>query len=144
MYLVVTDHKTITPGDLPKTRPMVAGCKLMARHLAGFISDIVEALADCMKNPMEAISTEDMLAIVEDYNAKVLSGFWGEDFDPEELVLLGADVVSLFPSMDTTEVAREIRKELEETELRITEVDWKSLALYIALNMNQTEVKSKT
>ena len=68
MYLVIKDHKYIPPGDLPKTRPIVTGCQSMARHLAGFLSDIVEALADCMEDPLEAISTEDMLAVVEEYS----------------------------------------------------------------------------
>ena len=97
MYLVVKDHKYTPPGELPKTRPIVTGCQSMARHLAGFLSDIVEALADCMVDPLEAISTEDMLAVVEEYNMKVLSGHW-EGLDPNKLILLGADVVALFPT----------------------------------------------
>ena len=141
MYLVVKDHKITVPGTLPKTRPIISGCKSMTKHLAGILSDIIEALAYCMRDPLEDISTEDMLAVVEDYNLKVLAGHW-QDLNPEDLILLGADVVALFPSLDTSEVAKEVMQEILESDLKIQEVEWKDLARYIAMNMDGSEVKN--
>ena len=81
LYLVIKDHKPVEPGQLPKTRPIVAANQSMCRHLAGILSDIIEGLANAMEDPLEAIRTEDTLAIVEEYNANILAGEFG-DVDP--------------------------------------------------------------
>ena len=53
----------------------------------------------------------------------VLSGSLGVDFNPEDTLLMGADVVALFPNLDVEEVANEVMKELVETTMVIEEVD---------------------
>ena len=61
MYLVVKDHKEVPEGDLPKTRPIVSGCRSMGVHLADLLSEVVEGLADKIEDKIEVISNEDML-----------------------------------------------------------------------------------
>ena len=63
-----------------------------------------------------------------------------ENFNAADLLLLGADVKALFPSLDCKEVAKEVMKELLETEMKIDEVDWKELATYLAMNLDQKQV----
>ena len=69
-----------------------------------------------------------------------MRGF-GEDFNPDDILLLGTCVIALFPSLDIEEVAQEIMQELLETEMRIEEVDWQELSLYIAMNLAQEKVE---
>ena len=119
LYLVIKGHKVVQPGQLPKTRPIVAACQSMTRHMAGLLSDLIEALADNMSNPLEVVSSEDLLAVIEEYNQQVQAGYFGDDFDPDEVLLLGADVRALSPSLDCKEVSKEVMKKLLETEMRI-------------------------
>ena len=58
MYLLDKDHKERKEGALPATRPVVSGCGGMSLSMSNILSDIIEALADARKDPLEVISTE--------------------------------------------------------------------------------------
>ena len=62
MYLLAKDHKIREPGQLPATRPVVSGCSGMQLSLSNLISDHLESLANRRENPIEVISTEDLLS----------------------------------------------------------------------------------
>ena len=57
------------------------------------------------------------------------------------MILLGADVISLFPSLDTKEMADVVMKELLKTSMTFQEIDWKELATYVALNLDPGEIR---
>ena len=104
---MIKDHKKIEPGDLPKTRPVVSNCRGMGVHLSNMVSEIVEALANSLDEDFEVISTEDAKSKLNDYNE--LGGCRLSEGDLR--MLIGADAVALFPSLDTTQVARLVAEE---------------------------------
>ena len=63
MYLTYKDHKL---GR--KTRPVVTGCSSNTRGFSNCVSDLLESVNKADTEPYEAISSEDMLAEVENYN----------------------------------------------------------------------------
>ena len=65
MYLMYKDHKI---GR--KTRPVVTGCNSNTRGFSNCVSDLLESVNKANETPYEAISTEDTLAKVEEYNKK--------------------------------------------------------------------------
>ena len=62
------------------------------------------------------------------------------DCDKKNLILIGADAVGLFPSMDTTETARIVREEFINGDLKL-ECDWKELSKYISMNRTESEIR---
>ena len=62
------------------------------------------------------------------------------DLNPEDIILLGADVVALFPSLDGRVVAEQIMEEFIETEMQTEGIDWKELATYLAMNLDQDQI----
>ena len=139
MYLVVKDHKLVPICQLPKTRPIVSGCRSMGVHLADTLADIVEALATA-KGGMENISSEDFLAVLNEYNESL--GVEG-DYNMEDIALLGFDVISLFPNLDINEVSKEVGKEFLESEVKVEGTDWKELSCYLAMNMTTKEISDR-
>ena len=65
MYLLVKDHKK--DGS---TRPVVTGCSSNTRGMSNAVSDFLESVANSIPDAYEVISSEDMLARVEEGNEK--------------------------------------------------------------------------
>ena len=64
LYLLYKDHKgwDVSKGPVPPTRPVASGNRGMNLHLSEILSDILEPVADGVKDSCEVISTEDMVA----------------------------------------------------------------------------------
>ena len=77
-----------------------------------------------------------MISDIERFNELVLKGVIKES----DLVMVGGDVVSLFPSLDPEVTAQEVRKEFEQSELEV-EVNWKEVSKYVAMNSSETQIK---
>ena len=71
--LMYKDHKNWKPGcpGLPPTRQVIGGHVGINVHVSEIVSDIVEVVADHVKGGKEAVSTEDMIAGVENLNLKM-------------------------------------------------------------------------
>ena len=52
----------------------------------------------------------------------------------EEFLLLGTDVVSLFPSLSAERTGLAVRRQVEKSEVVWSEIDFEWLALYVHLN----------
>ena len=105
MYLLHKSHKAWKPGDLPATHPVVSGWSGIGVPLSNMVSDYVENIANMKVDPLEIISTEDLLSRVNDHNQKVA------EVDPDtKTVLGGCDAVALFPSMTSRETGRAVRE----------------------------------
>ena len=98
-------------GSLPKTRPVVSGCQSMGVHLSNILSELIESLADEMEGSSEFLSCEDFLSRVDDHNKMVLEKLESGQADFTDLILLGTDAVSLFPSLDAAQCAKLIHEE---------------------------------
>ena len=68
--LLYKDHKGWNPGSgsVPPTRHVAGGHVGMNLHLSELVSDILEPVVDTIKEGEEVISTEDMVANLEDIN----------------------------------------------------------------------------
>ena len=93
-YYLFKDHKT-----KESWRPVVSGCNSNTLGISNLLSDIVESICCSVKDPYEVISSEDMLARIEEFNLKLKKERERHDdrWDwRQEFMLLGSDVVSLF------------------------------------------------
>ena len=132
-YYMFKDHKK--DGGY---RPVVSGCKSNTLGLSNMLSDVIESLCLGVTEPFEVISSEEMLAVITKFNSEVQEKIekdatydWREHF-----LLLGTDVVSLFPSLSAEKTGYAVRKQVEKSEIIWTEIDYEWLALYVHLNAN--------
>ena len=142
MYLLDKDHKERKEGALPATRPVVSGCGGMSLSMSNILSDIIEALADARKDPLEVISTEDLKSRIVAHNQEA------ETVDTDiKTVLIGCDAVALFPSLPAAESGRIVReaaiKIVEQSGLSIRGVDYRELAKYVRMNLSDFEIRSR-
>ena len=106
------------------------------------LSDVLESACLGVKDKFEVISSEDMLAEIELLNEEIKRKIeedpnynWMEDF-----VLLGTDIVSLFPSLNAERSATAVREQIEKIEISWEEIDITWLTLYIHLNRDLCSV----
>ena len=65
-YYMYKDHKA--EGGF---RQVVGGCSSNTLGLSNLLSEVLESIASARKDPYEVISTEDMLARIDDANEKI-------------------------------------------------------------------------
>ena len=110
MYYLFKDHK-----EKESWRPVVSGFNSNTLGLSNLLSDVVESICLSVKNPYEVISGEDLLSRVESFNKWVTGKIESEseldnDWDWRlEYMLIGSDVVSLFPSLTAENTAKAVR-----------------------------------
>ena len=138
MYLLVKDHKEVKEGALPATRPVVSGTSGMGLSMSNILSDIVENIANMRPDPIEVISTEDLLSRIDSYNENIAKN------GPDDVVLTGADAVQLFPSLRAAESGKIVREAtiniIKETGLEVEGLDFKEIAKYIRMNFTDKEI----
>ena len=61
MSLLIKDHKVISPGELPSTRPVVNASQGMNVPLNLILSEILEPIPSEQARDLEVISTEHMI-----------------------------------------------------------------------------------
>ena len=147
-YLMYKDHKKMKEGDLPQTRPVVSGFSGMGVSFSNILSEFVEAIANSQKDVFEVISTEDFLYRVNQTNGD-LERTWERNGDLEigeneddEIVLIGADVKSLFPSMLADLTGRLVGDAARETDLNFEGLNYKEIARYVRFGMEEFEIKA--
>ena len=84
-----------------------------------------------MTEPLEVISSEDLLSRIEKFNGWVAKQEtdWRESY-----MLLGSNVTALFPSLTKERTAQAVNRQAKKSEITWTNIDEKSLTLYIHLN----------
>jgi len=135
-YFLYKDHKA--EGGY---RPVVSGCNSDTLGLSNTLSEVVESVANAVRNPFEVISSEDLLSRVSDCNEKLKEKRKEkenvEDWDwTSEFILLGSDVKSLFPSLSAKYSGIAVREQFEKSEITWQNIDWKEITLYVRLNEN--------
>ena len=106
-------------------RPVVSCCCSNTLGLSGLLSDVVESLCQAVHNPFEVISSEDLLARLTEFNEgikeKILED---ESYDwRREYILLGTDVVSLFPSLSAERTGEAVRRQVEKSSIIWEDID---------------------
>ena len=110
--------------------------------MSNILSDIVENIATMRPNPIEVISTEDMLSRIDKYN-----DVHAKNVKDEEIVLTGCDAVQLFPSMRSAESGKVVRDAtiniMNKTELRVEGLDFREIRKYVRMNLNDKEIRDR-
>ena len=107
MYILAKDHEVEIGW-----RKVVSGCDSDTLGLSNSVSEILEAVCNSLDEPYEEVSSEDMLACVVDCNQKIDKirrdkQEKGEEMgDHEELVIIGNDVVGLFPNITSAKTGK--------------------------------------
>ena len=124
--------KLVKPGELPPTRPVCSGCSSMGVHLSNILSDIIDAIANSMKNKIEVVSTEDLLNKIDEYNKKV-DKTKDSNMDLEGLAMTGADATALYPNLEGRQGGRIVRDAYLQSDLVVEGVNYKETARYVAM-----------
>ena len=133
LSLLLKDHKSIKPGEIPKTRPVVGAFQGMGVGLSEMLSGFLEAMADCKENTIEVISTEDFVNRINEFNKVSCEG--------ENLVIVGADATALFPSMWARTTGRTVGKAALKTTLVVKGLNYREMARYVAMEMDRFEIR---
>ena len=87
---------------------------------------MVENIANMRPDPIEVISTEDMLSRIDQYNENIANTI------QDDVVLTGCDAVQLFPSLRAEESGRAVREAtmniIKRTGFTIEGLDYKEIA----------------
>ena len=116
LSLLIKDHKPVKPGEIPKSRPVCASNESMNIHLSNLMSEILDPLADNCEG-IETVSTEDLLSEVDQINSYLIKASNDPNCDKKlrqdikQMVLIGADAVSLFPNLKKDQTAEVIAQE---------------------------------
>ena len=109
------------------------------------VAELLESVCNTMTKPYEVISTEDMLARIQECNDRLLEDRKekiqrGEELtaEDEELFVIANDVVALFPSMTSDMTGKIVRELVEDSELEFEGLDYMEIARYIAIERDQT------
>ena len=105
--------------------------------LSNTLSEIVEEVAMSIEDPYEVVSSEDMLSRIYDCNEKIekLRENCPANWDwKDELILIGTDVQSLFPSLSAKNTGKAVRNQFAKSSITWDNVDWKMLTLYVKLH----------
>ena len=118
-------------------RPVVGGCNSDTLGLSNTFSEVVEAVAMSIEEPYEVVSAGDMLSRIYACN-KAIEKLMNENtanYDwREELILLGTDVQSLFPSLSARNTGIAVREQFAKLKVTWENIDWKMLTLYVKLH----------
>ena len=147
MSLLLKDHKKWAEGDLPQTRPVVSGNEGLGTSMSNIVSEFLEPLADSEEENFEIISSEDLLYRVRICN-EIIKKEWdektktGELEDMPELVMIGADVKALFPSIKSRRTGRIVREAALRSRLKFKGINYRTAALYVRLGMDHFEIRA--
>ena len=128
-------HKPVGPKGVPKSRPIVGATRGLTTALGEMISDVIEPIARVSPEQSEAQSTEELMREIEETNKELRDLKSGEG-----IVVASMDVSALYPSLDQRESAKIVRKEFEESGIEIEGVDWRLVALYLAVTVSREEL----
>ena len=142
-YFMFKDHK-----EEGGWRPVVSGCSSNTLGLSNLLSEVVESICSAVPNPYEVISSTDMLSRIEKFNEYVRKEeIERKESNPdyewdwrENWMLLGSDVVSLFPSLSAKNTSEIVRDQVRKSPITWQNIDHTWLRLYIHLNENLIDV----
>ena len=134
-YFFRKDHKVFTDQVKgPPTRPLCDVSDSCGHRLSFLISRILKEVYVDEKTVCQ--STEDMLASIQKAN---------EDHELGEDAIIGSlDVKALYPSLDIDFAVEVVSTEFYNSEVKIENIDYEELGLYLALNYNKNELDSKS
>ena len=129
LFLLLKDHKAVLDS-----RGVVSACNSNTVGLSNIMSEIIESVANAVKNPTEVISSEDMLARIAQCNKELqckreANGGYLSPED-EKLYLIGADVIALFPNMTSARTGKVVRDEVISSPVEFENLNCREMARY--------------
>ena len=96
----------------------MSGCSSNTLGLSNILSNIVESICGSMQNPLEVISSEDLLSRIEVFNkwAANQSSDWRKNY-----ALIGSEITALFPSLTKERTAEAIYNQAKKIENSLVE-----------------------
>ena len=133
VYALRKDHKVCNDQEKgPPTRPVCGASSGYNNKLSNFISTIIRPI--WKDNEIVCTNTEEMMAAIESTNKSNKSS---------DIIVGSADVKALYPSLDIDSCAEIVSRTFEESEVEVRGVDPEEIGLYLALNMEEEELKEK-
>ena len=140
LFLQLKDHKLVLD-----TKAVVSACDSYTVGRSNILSEVIESVANAVKDPCEVISSEDMLSRIHRCNKdletlKQQRQEQGETLteDEERIYVIGADVIALFPSMTSVRSARIAREEVVKSPIEFEGMNYKEMSCYIAIMEKMT------
>ena len=133
IYALRKDHKIcedINKG--PPTRPVCGAASAYNNKLSNFVSTIIKPI--WTHNENVCTNTEEMMAAIKETN---------EQNETEDIIVGSADVKALYPSLDVESCAKIVSEMFVESDVKVEGVDSEEIGLYLALNLNEEELKDK-
>ena len=144
VYILPKDQKPLGPDGLPKARPVCGSRSGIDYQVQIILSDILEPVAQSMKDKISAISSEDLLSKVEALNRDLQ--LIHDQGDPQGILknlgLIGADAEALFPSMLRKPTEEEVFKTVLETDISFKGVNYVEAARYMASTLSMEEARN--
>ena len=117
----------------------------MGVHLSNITSDVLEPLATVLGRLFEFVPTEDLLNQVHKHNKDVAMGIlkvhYGVDDPGSMLVMLAADCVAMFPSMEKETTSRIIADLFLTSNIEVGVFSYKEASRYVCLSCSDKEIR---
>ena len=132
LYVLRKDHKVVVPGNEsigPKTRPVCGAKDCHTRRLSHLLGRILQPIVQ--EGDSQCENTESLLAEFEKVNKTGnVSSKW---------IVGSLDV--LYPSLNIKDCAKVVGEVLRDSAMKVENLQWKEVALYLKFNATEEEVK---
>ena len=138
LYVLRKDHKTnFDPVKGPPGRPVCGATGGLNEKFSYLLSMILDKVWQDTKHTSVCMSTEEMLASVDQLNADLL-----ERGVRQRVVIGSADVKALYPSLDIDFTVSMASEMFEASEIQLEGVDYDEMGLYLAFHRSVEELEA--
>jgi len=134
LRLCTKDHKAIQPGQtLLPSRGICGASQSPNGQASHLISLILNEVAREYDTGTECVSTEDMIASMEEVNKKG---------DITSLFVGSMDVKGLYPNLKAKQTADIVTKVFAEVDIKVEGVSWAEAGKYLAINLDRETINN--
>ena len=128
------DHKPLDENGDPKTRPVCKASSCANGRISDLVSDVLDKVANVVKDTAECKSTEEMLNKIEEAVKVILE-------KGENVIVSSEDVSGLFPNLEIKMCSKICADAVRHSELKFEGVDYIWAAKYIAMTCSREEIR---
>ena len=138
-YALRKDHKSVEPGQEevgPKTRGVCGASEAPNSKFSHLLSMMINQYVDCENDENECESSEEMKAAIEEFNKL-------DENIRMRCVVLSMDVKALYPSMKWSKIIKAVMELIENSKMKIENVNWREISKYIAVMFTPEEIEGE-
>ena len=135
MKILPKIHKAATAAGHPQSCPVVTAASGLSSRSGDILSDFLGPIILLNQPRMEDQSTGEVLSQLEDAATAI------EESGYRDIMVGSLDVQALYPSLDQKETAKIVGELVMESRADISGVDYRSVPVFVASNMDQEEIK---